>query len=393
MAPTRRRIGFGLAAAALAVLLYAFSVPALLWLELVLVLLALALGLFLRLDAGHLQMELRTASGCRVGAPLRLTLTAKGPGRYWSAGYAQVRVEIDNIMCGTREEKDFQLSLREGKETFETELPTDLCGELRFRCMEVKLYDMLGLFSAKCRDFPEVRAVVSPDTMNLELLRSRDTVGMVCTEGLMQNRRGSDPSEIFDIREYVPGDDIRSIHWKLSAKSDSLITRQPSDPSHYDLVLMPDLGLRQQERETAKEEINSAASVLLSAGEGLLQQGVAFCLALPTKRGLQVREIRSRRELHELLPQWLALELPAAGGLGLQCFLTDRMEQYFTRLVIISAGMYTQNLSSLDKRIGITVLSTSREAQAPVYTTLSAGCESVVLPTGPGRDQVYRIIC
>lgn len=393
MAPTWRRIGFGLTAAALAALLYAFSVPALLWMELVLVVLALALGLLLRADARQLQVELHTASGCRVGAPLHVTITAKGPGRYWSAGYAMVRVEIRNIMCGSREEKTFQLSLREGKETFETELPTNLCGELRFRCTGLQAYDMLGLFSARCRDFTEVRAVVSPDTMNLELLRSRDTVGMVSTEGLMQNRRGSDPSEIFDIREYVPGDDIRSIHWKLSAKSDSLITRQPSDPSHYDLVLMPDLGLRQQERETTKEEINSAASVLLSAGEGLLQQGVAFCLALPTKRGLQIHEVRSRRELHELLPQWLALELPASVGLGLQCFLTDRMEQYFTRLVIISAGKYAQNVSGLDKRIGITVLSTSQEVQAPVYTTLSAGCESVVLPTEPGKGQVYRIIC
>lgn len=53
----------------------------------------------------------------------------------------------------------------------------------------------------------------------------------------MQNRKGSDASEMFDIRDYVPGDDIRTIHWKLSGKTDELIVRQASAPSHYNIAL------------------------------------------------------------------------------------------------------------------------------------------------------------
>ncbi len=40
---------------------------------------------------------------------------------------------------------------------------------------------------------------------------SDDLIGTADTEDIVQNRRGNDPSEIFDIREYAPGDDIRSI--------------------------------------------------------------------------------------------------------------------------------------------------------------------------------------
>lgn len=78
---------------------------------------------------------------------------------------------------------------------------------------------------------------------------------------------------MFDIREYVPGDDIRSIHWKLSSKTEDLIVRQASDPSHYNVILMPDLGLRQREIENSEGERSTAVSVSIALGEYLLKCG------------------------------------------------------------------------------------------------------------------------
>ena len=37
---------------------------------------------------------------------------------------------------------------------------------------------------------------------------------------------GTDVSQIFDVREYRPGDRLQRIHWKLSAKSDGLLVRE-----------------------------------------------------------------------------------------------------------------------------------------------------------------------
>ena len=34
-------------------------------------------------------------------------------------------------------------------------------------------------------------------------------------------------SEIYDIREYQIGDPLRSIHWKMSAKKDALLVKEP----------------------------------------------------------------------------------------------------------------------------------------------------------------------
>ena len=89
---------------------------------------------------------------------------------------------------------------------------------------------------------------------------------------MMQNRKGNDLSEIYDIREYVPGDDIRSIHWKLSSKTENLILREASDPSHYNVVLLPDFGQDFMKEEQSENVINAAVAVGASIGQRLIRK-------------------------------------------------------------------------------------------------------------------------
>ena len=49
---------------------------------------------------------------------------------------------------------------------------------------------------------------------------------------------GSDPSETFGLREYMPGDSLHSVHWKLSAKSGQWMVRQCSAPLSHSIVLL-----------------------------------------------------------------------------------------------------------------------------------------------------------
>ena len=393
MAGTKRRWGFLVLIAALAVLLFLFSAAYLLWLLAVLLGMAAVLWLLLRADARQLRLEARAVPGGQVGRPLKLTITASRRGGLLAADCLRVELEIQHIMFGTVRHQELLLPLRQWEETFETELPAELCGETVFCCKAAEVRDQMGLFAARCKPFAECRTVCYPMPFELEAALSRDTVGAASTEGLMQNRKGGDPSETFDVREYAPGDDIRAIHWKLSCKTDTLVLREASDPSHYDVALLPDIGLAQAGTPASDRELNSATGITVSLGEQLLRQGVSFCLVLPTRQGLYVNEVRSLRELHRVLPQWLGLELPAEGGIGLQCFRTEHMEQYFTRLLIVSAGRYAQDATVLSSRIGVTVISAAEDVTAPMRTALGGGCEAVLLPAEQRPGESYRIVC
>lgn len=67
--------------------------------------------------------------------------------------------------------------------------------------------------------------------------------------------RGSDFAEVSEIREYVPGDRIRDIHWKLSAKKDILMVKERISMAGSEMVLVLYPG---GEKETAEKVLTEA---------------------------------------------------------------------------------------------------------------------------------------
>ena len=60
----------------------------------------------------------------------------------------------------------------------------------------------------------------------------------------VSRRYGSDNTETSDIRAYIQGDSMRSIHWKLSGKTDDLMVRQYSQNSEQQTFIFCDTALR-----------------------------------------------------------------------------------------------------------------------------------------------------
>ena len=56
-----------------------------------------------------------------------------------------------------------------------------------------------------------------------------------------QNKAGSDVNEIFALHEYMEGDDLRKVHWKLSSKTDVLLVRDFSLPHNSQVILLLEL--------------------------------------------------------------------------------------------------------------------------------------------------------
>lgn len=107
--------------------------------------------------------------------------------------------------------------------TFDFGLKFDHLGSFRVGITEIDIYDPLGLFHlAQWRDeLKDVRVMPHlVDIDSLELSQKSETeskraVTSVLNEGMDYNT----------VREYVWGDPIKSIHWKLSARSSTYLTR------------------------------------------------------------------------------------------------------------------------------------------------------------------------
>lgn len=227
--------------------------------------------------------------------------------------------------------------------------------------------------------------------MQLELTLSRDAVGETGDSGLTRSRKGTDASEMFDIRSYVPGDDIRSIHWKLSGKTDELIVRQASDRTHYDLVILPDFGRKQGGRDIAAGELTRCVALVIELSRRLVRRGVPLCVALPGPGGgMELFGFKSVRELEQSIPRWLSIKLPEQAGRMMQLFRMEHLENRFTRMVTVSAGAPETGLRALANDIGVLSLTVTKDVSEPRAVLLN-GVENIEIPAE--GDAKIKILC
>ena len=388
----KNRLGYGLMLVAFALMIFFFGKTFLGCIFIGVIVLFLLVHILLQNDGRHIRMALKISAGCREGDKIRGVLSVKSDHRILAAQWLTVQLEITNQMFAVTECKQLEIALDHHESRYAFEFPAEWCGVSEIACQSVYMEDIFHIFRKKMAAIDSVSTTVYPRRCNISVEMAKTTIGAAWDEGRMQNKKGHDPSEVFDIKDYSPGDDLRFVHWKLSGKADHLIMRIPSEPTHYHAILLLDLGLSQDDQVVSRQELNMAVAVGAAIGDQMLRQGASFCVAIPRKGGLDVCEVGSAREFQKVQQQWLSTPVPSVSGQGLEYFTVQHLEEYFTRLLILSAGHYGKDTSILEKRIGVTVVNTVAEAGAGAIG-VQQGSEIIEIPADMVEKETYRIIC
>lgn len=387
------RFGYAMFLLALATLVYYSAEPFLLALLVILLVFTLLEGLLALRDTGAVHMRLEARPGGQQGNSQPFALVLQTDHALWATSAVQVDIRVENVMFGAVQDLHFLLPIQQKQARYVLPFTPDQCGRLAVTCKGASICDLLHVFQIKTQGFDPVQTLIYPRRLQLEVELTRETAGSPRGEGLMLNRKGSDPSEMYDIREYTPGDDVRAIHWKLSSKTDSMILRQASDPAHYNVVLLPDLGLvTENGTDTTPAERNTAVACGAAVALQLLRRGIGFCVALPGARGLELQEVHSGLQYQQLLTRWLSTPVPKTAGENLQVFITERLDSNFTRLVLLSAGGYSSQLPRLQALIGVTAINAGESVQAQ-NMTLNGNSILVEVPANAAERDGLRILC
>lgn len=386
----KNRLIFIAALVILAAEFIAFGTEFLLYVIALLLLLAVVLMLLLRRDSRNIGIDISSEAEGRVGDSIPVHIKVRCRGNIYAAACVGIRLEISNAMTDSTRYETIRLKVNDNGGIYTAKIPLRSCGHVSVRCTDIFMTDVFRLFRCSVYDDCDTHITVYPKDVSIKLVISANTVGSSRTDGLVQNRRGQDVSEIYDFRDYMPGDDVRTIHWKLSEKLDKLIAKESSDTPHYDVAVLPDLGLEGIDGTISREELNAAAGLFVSVGESLLVHGIRFCAAIPTQEGIMLYEIGSSRELHRIIPEWLSFRVSMNVGDGFELFMSERLEQYFSRLLIVTPGRFSRSLSELGNRIAVSVVSAT-ETDKPVYTEIGSLCSVSELPVDGGED--LRVVC
>ena len=200
------------------------------WLALCWLMAPLAGWLALLLTRKRSQVRLTCPVTAEKGKPFSVTAEVRQGVPF---GRGRLTVSVENTVTGeTHREK---LTLHQGRGAWQVQ--SACCGCLVMQAAELVLWDLLGVLPVRIPCTVQGRICVMPDTFPIEADPVSAVSRQTDCEEYAPDVRGSDPTEIFQIREYVPGDSLRQIHWKLSAKAGRYMVRDAAKPVDHRLTI------------------------------------------------------------------------------------------------------------------------------------------------------------
>lgn len=185
------------------------------------------------------------------------------------------------------------------------------CGRIVLTLEKVRAVCPLGLSTRRLALTAETSLLVTPESKPLRVLLDEQPDFLQDSLRYSAQQPGYDPSEVFRIREYVPGDPLRQIHHKLSAKTDRLLVRDFGLPTPEQLLLLFDPAPHPDAAVTP-EELDLLLGALFSLAHALPVSEQPMELSFAREGSLQELQIDSSEALADALA--LLLDTPAAHG-------------------------------------------------------------------------------
>ncbi len=134
--------------------------------------------------------------------------------------------------------KNFSLTPFSGR-NYTFKLQCNYRGNYEMGINSVELEDFFGLFRFKYNIYEPKYITVYPRIVYLEKFRLK--IDYMSESNSILNSRDEDMTTISDVRKYQYGDNLKRIHWKLTARSQELMVKKFQSTSEANILMLLDL--------------------------------------------------------------------------------------------------------------------------------------------------------
>ena len=181
----------------------------------------------------------------------------------------EAQLSIGNRTSGKKIRRRFGgLILPGQEETFWCEFETAFCGNVEVILESVRLYDLFGIFYIKQKVQRKASVKVMPEfeLMPVEITRATREF-QADAEEYSGEKKGDDPSELYQVREYRIQDSVRDIHWKLSAKEETFMVKERGFPLGCVVLVWIDFAEKERSAAGFSRLLETAASLSITLAE------------------------------------------------------------------------------------------------------------------------------
>lgn len=197
------------------------------------------------------------------GTPFSFSLRVCNPGRL--AGFpTDVTYNRSNVFTGYSERETVHFwAAPIGGSRHDGFLSSQYAGRVEVCIEEFRVYDLFRIFYLSDCGKTDAGVVVWPGFFEGEAVEKPSD----CVEGFPDEnesrRRGTDYNPEYEIREYIPGDALKSIHWKLSAKQGKMMVRERLATGHELIQVLLPLGEDRKLNDDLVEAMYGVCRLLL----------------------------------------------------------------------------------------------------------------------------------
>lgn len=177
-------------------------------------------------------------------------------------------------------------------------IPTEHCGQMVMQCSKLFVYDYLGLWKFPKKAQLRETVLILPRPLPDKHLPPPEQMPVRS----WKVKPGGGTAENYDLRPYRPGDELRQIHWKMSAKVGSLIYREALEPAQKQVVLTLTLS-------GTPEELDRKLGRVYGISCQLLDRGAEHVIYCRSGGGLMTLEVTDRKSQEQAIKSLLTGKL------------------------------------------------------------------------------------
>lgn len=257
-------------------------------------------------------------------------------------------ISVENQLTGTKKniEKKLALFTRQ-KKSYTFQLVEESCGCVQIRLTDLYISDPLNLFKKNIKDNVQTGTEHFVLPQITELSMRKDELDRYDMESYRysQSRKGDDPSEMFGIKNYMPGDNIKAIHWKLSGKMDEPVIREFGLPIENKVLIIADKGMHKEEVLTP-EAITEVTETYLSVLYTLAKQGLQHDAGWYnySQHEFECRKISTAEDVYTLMPYLLSSPFRIDELSGAEHYIEADIEKNYASYIYITANRNEETL-------------------------------------------------
>ena len=181
------------------------------------------------------------------------------------------------------------------------------CGKAAVSLSRIRVLDVMGLFRlpvwGQKGELTRQEVCIMPQIREIPLAMEPEEMIPDASDRYSPYKPGNDPSQVFQIREYRPGDDLRRIHWKLSQRLGEKMVREFSLPIDHCLYFLLEAG-----PDSTASQLDSMMAAFASLSSALAENGYLHWAGWRERGITHWEEIDDLSDVSAVLSRLLGME-------------------------------------------------------------------------------------